>query len=565
MRNLHIMLVVLLITGLGAFLRLNNFLESPPAFHIDESDIGYQAYSLMLTGRDYFGNFLPVHPQSFVDRRPFLYMYLLIPFIKVLGLNELAVRLPSALFGIGTIPLVFWLGKLLFDNTKRGLIFGLSCSFILATLTWHIHYSRLGYELTLLLFLYTLGLGTYLKWLQSSKIHWLSLSVLFLSLSLYVYSTAKLLTPLLILSLFIISFKMVKTIPFKVAFIIIFEGLIVCLPLVKDTLMGVGAERFAILSIFTDPNLKSSYLHLAWLSSYSTPYFPFIFVHPQTLSRIFLNQPLNFFYQILQGFWDTYSPQFLAFQGDPVNPRHVIPQSGMLGVGYSVLTLIGFVRLWFEKNRLLKTITLSLLILSPLPATLTRDGLMHGTRLFPVILPLTLLAGLAGLYLIENYHRLPLKPIIWLLIFFIGFEILRDQYIRLAVYPSSGALEFNYGWRQLVLKVDKYKSHYDYILIDILDKAPYQTLYAFYNKTDPTIFQEYAKRNLTVTLDDQVSKAYGNEPIYFADIDARFIPSSKLNPMAVIPSYKLNDQHVKVIDQVNGPQGDPLFYFVAKQ
>src|SRR3989304_8512132 len=78
---------------LACFLRFYH-LGSYPALNADEAAIGYNAYSLIQTGRDEHGNFWPIHFQSFNDYKPGFYFYLVVPFVKMLGLNEWAVRVP---------------------------------------------------------------------------------------------------------------------------------------------------------------------------------------------------------------------------------------------------------------------------------------------------------------------------------------------------------------------------------------------------------------------------------------------------------------------------------------
>ena len=54
----------------------------------DELDAGYQAYSIMTTGRDYYGNFMPTYMHSFSEWRAPGLMYSMVLFIKIFGLNE---------------------------------------------------------------------------------------------------------------------------------------------------------------------------------------------------------------------------------------------------------------------------------------------------------------------------------------------------------------------------------------------------------------------------------------------------------------------------------------------
>src|SRR3990170_2242804 len=103
-------ILLLLIVLMSLFLRFWRLGEYP-ALNADEAALGYNAYSLIQTGRDEHGNPWPIHFQSFNDWKPGLYVYLAIPFIKLLGLTELAVRLPGALLGVGTVAVLYFLVK----------------------------------------------------------------------------------------------------------------------------------------------------------------------------------------------------------------------------------------------------------------------------------------------------------------------------------------------------------------------------------------------------------------------------------------------------------------------
>src|SRR5271170_7064405 len=87
--------VLTLILVLGLALRLWQLGAVPPSPDWDEVALGYDAYSIMHTGRDEFGAFLPSVLRSFDDYKPALYAYLAIPTVAVFGLTTFAVRLPS--------------------------------------------------------------------------------------------------------------------------------------------------------------------------------------------------------------------------------------------------------------------------------------------------------------------------------------------------------------------------------------------------------------------------------------------------------------------------------------
>src|SRR3990172_10102 len=89
------------ITFIAVFLRLFNLGKTPIALEWDEVALGYDAYSIIQTGRDQFGHFLPINFRSLDDWKPPLYVYSSIPGIFLFGLNDFTVRLPSAVFGLG--------------------------------------------------------------------------------------------------------------------------------------------------------------------------------------------------------------------------------------------------------------------------------------------------------------------------------------------------------------------------------------------------------------------------------------------------------------------------------
>src|SRR6185369_15079315 len=101
------LIALFLITAIGFFLRFYHLGGVPVGFHRDEAFLGYNAYSLLLTGKDMSGNLLPIHLQSFIYS-PAGYSYASIPFILLFGLSEFAVRFASALFGTATIVLVYF-------------------------------------------------------------------------------------------------------------------------------------------------------------------------------------------------------------------------------------------------------------------------------------------------------------------------------------------------------------------------------------------------------------------------------------------------------------------------
>ncbi|MDB5040058.1 MAG: hypothetical protein JWN27_784 [Candidatus Eremiobacteraeota bacterium] len=130
--------VLLLIVAAASILRLYGLAHDPVALNQDEAVNGYDAYSLGLTLRDHHGNLLPVALQSFGDWASPLLTYITVPFVRLFGLSTWSIRLPVALFGIASVPLLYVLVRKLFGRNDVALV----AAGLLAIAPWSIITSR---------------------------------------------------------------------------------------------------------------------------------------------------------------------------------------------------------------------------------------------------------------------------------------------------------------------------------------------------------------------------------------------------------------------------------------
>src|SRR3990170_7917418 len=115
-------LLVTLVVLLAFFLRVNKVTEVPPSLNWDEVSIGYNAYSILKTGKDEWGRFLPVHFKAYGEYKLPAQIYLSIPGIYLFGLNELGVRITPVIYGTLTVLLIFFLGRALFKSENGGVL-----------------------------------------------------------------------------------------------------------------------------------------------------------------------------------------------------------------------------------------------------------------------------------------------------------------------------------------------------------------------------------------------------------------------------------------------------------
>jgi 4-amino-4-deoxy-L-arabinose transferase-like glycosyltransferase len=156
--------IVLLFCGIGIILRILLFGDIPPGLNQDEAAAGYEAYSLLLTGKDKWGNIWPGYFIAWGAGQNVLYSYLLIPIIHFFGLSVQSVRSVNLIFGILTIPL-------LYEFTKKAVSRKIAyiSTFLLVISPWHVMLSRWGLESNLLPFFILLGFYTVHRALYSDS------------------------------------------------------------------------------------------------------------------------------------------------------------------------------------------------------------------------------------------------------------------------------------------------------------------------------------------------------------------------------------------------------------
>ena len=98
-------LILLFILILAAFLRLVKLGQiSPPGLNQDEAANAWSAYCILKTGKDYSGAHWPIYyVRNLGGNSTPLYVYLLLPFQAIGGLNVYTARLPGALGGVFTV------------------------------------------------------------------------------------------------------------------------------------------------------------------------------------------------------------------------------------------------------------------------------------------------------------------------------------------------------------------------------------------------------------------------------------------------------------------------------
>lgn len=490
----QVIVLLLIIVSLGSFLRLYKLDKFPPSLFGDEVDVGYQAYSILKTGKDYFGQPWPISFHSLSDWRTPLFLYSAVPTVAIFGLSEWGVRLPAAIFGILTLPLFFLLTRKLFGKDRLALL----STFLLSVSIWHLQYSRAAFEVTQMLFLLVTGIYFFLLGLKKWK--YLFLSAVFLALTPYSYNTAKFFLPLLLIVLPISFYQSLKLISFKKIILVLIIFVLVSLPMAYDVFFGKGGNRFSILSIFTDPTVVPQIGFDRQVDS-RLKLGDVIGVAPSFDSRLFHNKFLYWGMSLMQNYFKVFSTDFLFVRGD-INLRHSI--QGGFGQFYwfdVVFLLIGFVYLLKMTDRSVKKFILLLFFIAPIPSVLTRDGGYHATRLILLLLPAMLIMGLGAYQILRVISKLRyrlLLIIVVCVIMIVQFSLYLHRYY--VHYPLESEEWWHYGYKQLAQYIKSNEGRYDFIVWSDRDQPPL-IFSLFWLRVNPEIIQRNNKLKWTQISD----------------------------------------------------------------
>lgn len=442
--------ILLLIIAAGLFIRLYNLDKIPSGFYCDEAANGYDAYSILKTGSDSRGQFLPLAINRFnqaIDTAVLYAYFATIP-VSLLGLTVFAVRLAAAFIATLTILSTFLFVKELF-NKKIATV----AAFLIAFSPHHVIFSRWAHDGILVPFFATLGLFFILKALKNPSF-FIASSIVW-GLSLYTYPIMRVFLPVVFLVIFAFYYKTIlqlvgenKAMPIMLISCVIFAALAV-FPYFNHFSRG-GDLRFATISVFRSP-------------------------HP---ARQFLSNMLSHF-----------SPGFLFFSGDS-NFRHNIPGFGEILIVLIPFILLGLVFSLYKKEKKI-WLLFFLFTAGLIPASLTMDGIPHALRTISAVPFLEVIAayGICLFYeYLKNKKRFIKMTVTAIAVLLLSTNIALFLYSYFVRYPAVSEDWFQYGMKDAVEYAEAHINSYDRIVLSGLINQPF-ILVLFFSRSDPSEFQ----------------------------------------------------------------------------
>lgn len=469
--GIKVLLFLALIVLLAFSLRIYKIDQVPPSLNWDEISIAYNAHSVLETGKDEWGVFLPIHFKAYGEYKLPVQVYASIPGIALFGLNELGVRILPIIYGTLTVLFVFFLARsLLFSN-----FVGLLAAFLLAISPWHIQLTRASFESSFATFWIVLGMWFLVKGFRSHK--WFILSVIPFVVSMYTYNTARVFTPLfLFATLFIFKDKFLK-IP-RTILIACLVFIILLLPLAPYYLGGEGDSRYKLVSVTDDPGLIPRINENRGNADLPTP-----------LPRLIHNKATYISFYIVQNYLAHFSPDFLFISGAP-HKQHHVQKIGELYLFQAPFLILGIFFL-FKKKNIFRYLLASWVLLAIVPVSVTNDSIPHALRTAIAIPFYQIITAFGGCHVYLWIKKKNLRwriPAFMITITIVVISVLLYLQNYFFVYPRLYSKDWQYGYKQVVEYIGQHKDEYDEIVFSRHYGEPHMfTL--FYLGYDPSKYQ----------------------------------------------------------------------------
>lgn len=514
--------IFLLLTALilGAFFRFYKLGVAPIGFYSDEAALGYNAYSILKTGKDEYGKPFPVLFRSFETFQSPVYTYLTVPFVYFFGLTPFSVRLPSALLGFLTLPLIYFLIKQFHLPSTIYHLPSLTTLF-LAVSPWHILYSRTAYEANVALFFLVLGLVFFLCSFQ--KPLQLIPAGISLAISILAYRAEILIVPLLLPFLLYLLFREPSRCHKKYY--------VSCIASIGLGLIII----FPLLTIINTPgfNARSAELNI--------------------------NFSLKEFISLYSSY---FSPRYLFSIGDS-GPRSSFPNFGTFFQWQLPLYLFGLYMLIKSKNNLLlKTIILTLLFVSPLPAALTKDPYTT-IRSLTMVVPLTVIMAYGFDRVIGNFSYNKYRYLYFVSGLVILYSIAK---LYISIFYFNDYFRSRYwdmGWKQVANDIKKLDPKLP-IIVDTARGEPYIHL-LFHLQYNPAIYQ---KENTNLNLSEYYTNIKRNKNARMGNITLKSfqwgVDTDRIEKYLIVDNLAISqaqiDYHkLTVINEIKSLDGAIVF------
>lgn len=454
----------------GFVLRIWNVSTLPPALNWDEVSHGFNAYSILKTGTDEWGEPYPFIFRAYGDYKLPVYIYTTVLSVASFGLNEFAVRLPSVLAGSFSVIFLYFLVK---ELTKREDV-SLISALLFAAEPWNLFLSRIAVEANLSLFYIISGFYFLIKSLNK-KSNNLIIGALLLSLSVWTYNSARIFVPLILFTFAFIYQKLIfkyivkKRASFVLTLIILagFLG-----TMFFQLISTEGTARYENVKLLNQGAINEI------ISAREQNNLPL------QLNKLVNNRYVYFSSKFVSNYFNHFSIDYL-FKNGGDNYQFNVPGQGLLFAIDFPFVIIGAIYLLTKyRNKNYVKLIFSWILLAPVASSLVREA-PHALRNIVMIPAIFVISAFGLVYSIKIFrHRKSFVKLI-LIIYILLFARYMNTYTNDYKIKYSSAWQF--GNKQIASFIDKNYDKYDKFIITKKYGEPHEFL-LFYLKWDPKSF-----------------------------------------------------------------------------
>lgn len=463
------LILFLSILFLGTFLRFYQLGNVPASLEWDEVSYGYNAYAILQTGKDEYGETMPFAFRAFGEYKQPVYMYLDVLSVQMFGLNAFAVRFPSALFGSLSILFVFLLVYELFRKFTYAKTLALLSMLFFAVSPWSIQFSRAAFEATVSLCFVIAAVWLFLRGLRLKERWYFIVAMLLLTLSTYTYISQKVFVPLLFTTLILFGFQFFKKQK-------VFAGIIVVVFLILNSLWLFDTKSVSRGQGVFITNQQSAILDK------SIGQMQYDLENNDSIGALLHNRRIVYTQAIVSNYLSHFDPVWLFFTGDEVK-RHHAPGVGQLYLVSLPLILAG---IYFLLSRAfaMAWILFAWLLFAPVAAALTFES-PHALRSL-IFLPTWHIFEAAGVvFLLQTIRKQRfVKPLlIFVILLFAGnmFYFLHQYFVHT---DTDHQKDWQYGYREAIESLNVYNDSNKRVIFSNNFEQPH-IFYLFYTQYDP--------------------------------------------------------------------------------
>lgn len=452
-------IALLLILLLAAVLRLVHLGDVPNGLSNDEAGGIYNAYSLAKTGRDVTGNFLPLSINTDNSISP-VAIYLMAPFVGILGPSPFASRLPFAIAGIISIYLLYRFTAMLTGSATTSLLAAL----VMTVSPWHLQVSRITYEPIMAVGFALAGFTLLLSATTGKR--WF-FAFLCIAISFYSYHATKLFLLSAIPTILFLGRRQVARQKRNAA--LFFLGM---LTVVASFLVIGKTQDVSRQQVFFWNDTARAAAAVNYERRYNTA--------PWALRVLMNNKATYYARHIRENYLEAFSTNFLFLYGETggLSLLYGTLSRGVLYLVELPLLFLGIVSLWSKPTKS-RNLVFALLALAPVPAALTFDR-SYGMRAIFMIPFLSILIAF-GIAAISK--RMWLTGALVVLYIVSVSSYLYQYHYR---YPIYGAEAWFKSSQEVVEAVERRRAGYQHAVV-IDPGIMFLLQYGVYTRTDPAL------------------------------------------------------------------------------